>query len=424
MLGVGVFGAALALLFSVWGRKPSEVLLAVYLVEMAWVLAYPVYSGLDAMLFKTGVVPDWLRDLNPFVLAFAPYDRPGTLEWADYAWFLLATFGAAAACTLLAVVCVRPFTLRHDAVTGRPRPAAARARRRWGPVLDRDPLRWYEWHCRRPPRWARGVWWAYAIAAVLGSGLVVYALGAAGRPGAGGAVVVNMLQLPVGLLLAGVGTVTALADERARGSLDVLLTTPLPTPAVVRAKWRAAFRPMARLAVLPVLVAAAVAWNYRAVSLLPWWAVRADNWYLVPLLAGLILTYGAALTSLGLALATWVPRAGRAIGAWVAAYALLCLGWPVGVMLLSGSGGGIERIGPALASPFFGSGVITELLDHGRPDDAFVIAFWAVLWTLLLLAAAAVLYWLTVVTFDRCLGRVPERGQRQPPRFAGRRNGV
>src|SRR5262249_13720601 len=104
LLGTGVFRPALALLFSVWGRKPHEVLLVVYLIEVLWLLAYPIYLAVDAVVFRTGATGEWLRDLNPYALAFAPYTRPGTVEWGEYGQFLLGTFGAAAACTLLAVV--------------------------------------------------------------------------------------------------------------------------------------------------------------------------------------------------------------------------------------------------------------------------------------------------------------------------------
>src|SRR5207253_7534520 len=107
MLGTGVFGCALAVLFSVWGRKPHEVLLAVYFVEVLWLLAYLLWSGFDAAVLQTGRVPEWLLWLNPFALALAPYGRAATVGWWEYGRFLLVTFGAAAACTLLAIASVR-----------------------------------------------------------------------------------------------------------------------------------------------------------------------------------------------------------------------------------------------------------------------------------------------------------------------------
>ena len=62
-----------------------------------------------------------------------------------------------------------------------------------------------------------------------------------------------------------------------------------------------AFRTVPLLAVLPVLIAAALATH---------------TWFMIGpvLIGGLIVSYGAAITSLGLALATWLPRMGRVIG--------------------------------------------------------------------------------------------------------------
>ena len=42
--------------------------------------------------------------------------------------------------------------------------------------------------------------------------------------------------------------------------------------------------------------------------------------FAVPLMIGLVLAYGAGVTSLGLACATWVRRFGRAVAAGVALY--------------------------------------------------------------------------------------------------------
>ena len=58
----------------------------------------------------------------------------------------------------------------------------------------------------------------------------------------------------IGLLLLSVDSATSLAEERARGSLDVLMTTPLSTRSIVWAKWRGAYRRVLSLAVLPAIV--------------------------------------------------------------------------------------------------------------------------------------------------------------------------
>jgi ABC-type transport system involved in multi-copper enzyme maturation permease subunit len=434
MLGTGVFGTALALMFSVWGRKPHEVLLVVYLVEILWLLAYPIYAAVDATVFKTGVVPNWLRDLNPFSLAFAPYTRPGTVEWSEYGWFLLVTFTAAAACTLLAIVSVRPCTLRHDAVIQRPKDRSARPRRRRGPTLDRNPLLWYEWHRKRPSRWTRAVWLVYTAFAVGGAVLVLYEwLSALLLPGGPGPMVgpsfLNALVPAVGLLLAGVAAVTALADERVRGNLDVLLATPLPTRSIVWAKWRAAFRPVPRLLLLPAFLSALLAWYPVqmavpvAVGMVPppapdW----ARGWVFAALMVGLFLACGLFLTSLGLALATLIPRVGRAIAYAVGLYAVQCLGWPFIALGLLSSPNGREPIGAALLSPIFAGGVLTQFIQfpYQMNDQAWDLFEWGLIWLSALTAAAVVLYLLALATFDRCMSRIPERGMRpRRPKVTG-----
>jgi len=44
-LGAGVFGCALALLLSVWGDRPPDVLLGTYTVLAVWLLAWPLTCG-------------------------------------------------------------------------------------------------------------------------------------------------------------------------------------------------------------------------------------------------------------------------------------------------------------------------------------------------------------------------------------------
>ena len=65
--------------------------------------------------------------------------------------------------------------------------------------------------------------------------------------------VINGVQVAAGLLLLSVSAATSLAEERQRGSLDVLLATPLSTRSIVWGKWWGAFRGVPPLLVLPVL---------------------------------------------------------------------------------------------------------------------------------------------------------------------------
>ena len=52
----------------------------------------------------------------------------------------------------------------------------------------------------------------------------------------------NGFQVAVGLLLLSVGAATSLAEERVRGSLDVLLSTPMSTRSILAGKWWGSFR--------------------------------------------------------------------------------------------------------------------------------------------------------------------------------------
>ena len=52
----------------------------------------------------------------------------------------------------------------------------------------------------------------------------------------------NAFQVSLGLLLLSVGAATSLAEERVRGSLDVLLSTPMSTRSILAGKWWGSFR--------------------------------------------------------------------------------------------------------------------------------------------------------------------------------------
>ena len=173
---------------------------------------------------------------------------------------------------------------------------------------------WREWQRRRPSRWSVAVWGLFGCSAG-GFSLwaIADALGGAGPGDRELGAVVNGLQVAAGLLLLSVSAATSLAEERQRGSLDVLMATPLSTRSIVLGKWWGAFRGVPPLTVLPVLIAAALA-THTGFALGP------------ALIGGLILAYGAAITSLGLALATWMPRMGRAVGLTAGLYVVVLIG--------------------------------------------------------------------------------------------------
>jgi hypothetical protein len=131
------------------------------------------------------------------------------------------------------------------------------------------------------------------------------------------------------------------------------------------------------------------------------------------LTAALVLAYGAVVTSLGLALAAWQPRLGRAIGASVAAYLAVAVIYPA-IALVS------FRLGPddvvfLWPSPFFGMfipmGWFSWRFPSSDPGRLVAMSVWVII-------ASAVAYGLLRVTlaiFDHLLGRVPERPGRFVP---------
>jgi ABC-type transport system involved in multi-copper enzyme maturation permease subunit len=245
----------------------------------------------------------------------------------------------------------------------------------------------------------RAIWGLFAVGAVVATALSV-PLGPIDYRSRDPAVLANMFIVVLGLLLFSVSAVTSLAEERARGSLDVLLTTPLSTPSIVWGKWWGAYRTVPLLAALPAVNMAAVNRGW-------------ESWPLAVLGVGLILAYGAALTSLGLALATWLPRLGRA-AAWSAVgYVLMAIVPLMAAGLLQDRIKHFEWI--ATASPLFGVGAVTESVAAVRDFRSPGQERWvqlvgpAAFWVAAHFALAAALLWATLATFDRCLGRVRQR---------------
>jgi hypothetical protein len=80
----------------------------------------------------------------------------------------------------------------------------------------------------------------------------------------------------MGMLMLSTSAAGSLAEERERESLDVLLSTPLSTGAILRGEWWGAYRRFVPLALLPALIAASLAlqsgrWNLAsALSTFDW----------------------------------------------------------------------------------------------------------------------------------------------------------
>jgi ABC-type transport system involved in multi-copper enzyme maturation permease subunit len=406
-VGVAVLGCALALTISVWGTKTHEVLLGTYLVWGLWLLLSPALWTLQTWGLIGGGRPDWLDKIEPFWLCFGPTWRPGSITLADQVIFLGAALAISVALTVLSVRHVRAVAVRQG--TG-----VKKERLRWlrlnvnvlaplltrlpGPGLDPNPILWREWHRSRPSRWARIAWAIYVIVTVFFSFMVIFSAGGGGWRN-GMAAWICGLQVSAGLLLLSVSAATALGEERVRGSLDVLLSTPMPTSAIVWGKWWGTYRLVPLLAVLPALLVGAM-----AMSGAP------GRWLGVPLIIALILAQGAAVTSLGLALATWVSRIGRAVVLSVSAYVLVTVGWIFFLLVAVPRSHELQE-GLMAASPFFGAGDLTFLAGESSVRNWSSFVGWVSFWTIAYLVAAGALLAATLVTFNRCLGRLPERGQ-------------
>lgn len=431
VLGCAVFGCTLALTLSVWGRKTHEVLMATYVFGILYLLSAPILAVIQSGL-PTAWRPSWfptfmgLLEYNPIFLVLAavegppPGMRPVTL-WTQAK---LLGLGLAVSAVLVGVATwrIRRVVIRQ---LGQGERASQRRRARWsidaidperlgqrgrrlvrlhqlyrrivpGPSLDRNPVLWRECQRKRPSRWDLVLWGIYVL---LCGGFSLYSISLmidGQRWGRQLGMVVNALQVAGGLLMLSVSAATSLAEERQRGSLDVLMATPLPTRSIVWGKWWGTFWLVPRLLILPSLLTFALSFY-------------TGHLWGVALMAGLILAYGAAITSLGLALATWMPRMGHAVGTTVGLYIMMCIGWIPLSFVIFGEGPGDEGPGVAAGSPPMGVGIYSSLLAGDGPSHEFVgQTAWTIFWTLAYGGVALALLLATLGTFNRCLGRVDD----------------
>ena len=99
----------------------------------------------------------------------------------------------------------------------------------------------------------------YITLAVAGTGWGLITLSENHQRGAEFLELVNGFQATFGLMLVSLTAPTVLAEERVRGSLDVLLATPLSTDRIVLAKWWGIYRVVPALALLPAIGAVFIA---------------------------------------------------------------------------------------------------------------------------------------------------------------------
>jgi len=449
-VALAIFGCTLALAISVRATKTHEVLMAVYGIEAVWVLG-PIVWWLLAETDVVSGTPAWFVDINPFVLAWAPY-----VAWSrslDVAWFagvLGGVLAISAGLTVYAVLRLRaevtcgtgPRGLRLSTRLGRV--MARLSSWRPGPSLDSDPVLWRESRRGRPSRLARVVWGVFIALSLAGTGWGIVTTVDDYRFGGDFLLFVSGLEATFGLLLVSLAAPTVLAEERVRGSLDVLMTTPLSTDRIVLAKWRGAYRAVPALALLPAIGAVCIAASAPEVSP-SIWRIRPtpapldviDRIACVCLPVGMLLAQGAAVISVGLALATWSRRVGRAVAMSVTAYALVAFISPILIEISPEVliGLGLFARGDQASMEFFTEVVVTACPFGGQLVTAMTASFptsqsrWAlyigqVIVLLATLGFSLIVLALTIATFDHCAGRVserPRRARRPPRRVAGQR---
>jgi hypothetical protein len=216
----------------------------------------------------------------------------------------------------------------------------------------------------------------------------------------------------------------AMSEERQRGSLDLLAATALSTRTIVLGKWLGTLRRVALLAVGPGWMGLALAASIKPPQMIPLGAMaryyeevsEGVAFLAAGVLIATILAHGALIASVGLALATWIARQSRAIALSVGFAVLVGAGWPILIGVSPIGRAGLGRAGPGMMclSPVV---AFTELVDvvasrhRYRSGDAL---WWITFWDVECLVLALGLLWLSVRTFDRCFGRIPERPRRVP----------
>jgi ABC-type transport system involved in multi-copper enzyme maturation permease subunit len=425
ILVVALLGCTMAMALSVWARKPHEVVLVVYTFWMLVLLVYPIWL----VLSHAGVVSppaSWSLELSPYYVAFAPYFAPGRLDPWDYLVLFAATLAASAALVGLASWQMRPVARRgideHRKGAGLG-PIGRMIRWLPGPSLDGNPVLWREWHRARPSRWLLIlivlIGGSTSVACLIGAHSAWrYGLGTGppARPGIAAGVAGLMLQVTFGLLMLSAVAPMSMSEERQRGSLDLLAATTLSTPTIVLGKWLGTLRLVALLLVAPALMGFALATADKVPRPIP--AGSAPRYYAeisggallvgAGLVVATVLVHGALIASVGLALATWMRRQGRAIAFGVGFAVMVGAGWPI---LIIASRMGPDGQGIASLSPIASVGNLVGNLTN-RLRYFLDYHWWTAFWDLECLVLALGLLWLTVRTFDGCFGRMSERPRR------------
>jgi hypothetical protein len=120
-----------------------------------------------------------------------------------------------------------------------------------------------------------------------------------------------------------------------------------------------------------------------------------------------IVVHGALVTSVGLALATWIKRPSRAIAMSVCVFVLVAIAWPICAYSAApfGYAQGLAALSPVAA--------VALLADTAMiRGQVWSYHLWLTFWDVMVAYGAFGLLVLTIRSFDGCFGRMPEQIRR------------
>jgi ABC-type Na+ efflux pump permease subunit len=284
-----------------------------------------------------------------------------------------------------------------------------------GPSLDGNPVLWREWH-RNRSAWMSALLVVLVVMTIVACGFKAVSIwNVAPERGYGGlfgydGIYLYLLPVFFGLLVLSAVAPMSLSEERQRGSLDVLMATPLSTRSIVVGKWLSVFWIVPWLAAGPALIGLALAISPPLRSRHGYGVALMELSERLPaggLLAITIMAHGAAMISLGLCLATWVQRQATAVGINVTAFVLVACAWPWVVWMSWGRPPDPDSVRWDLLSPIVTVTLIVgdlvgPVYDYRMPLGTIAVFDAAVV------LAAIILLVANIRTFDRNLGRMPE----------------
>ena len=140
-------------------------------------------------------------------------------------------------------------------------------------------------------------------------------------------------------------------------------------------------------------------------------ALETGQWLPVLLLFAMILGFGAALASFGLALATRLQRVGSALAWCVGTYVFITVVWVLLMMVLFRGHDEVICSG----SPFVAAAILTACGEDVPMPDVYGRALcWNLIWFAVYMGTALFLFRWTVRNFNRYCGRMEDKSQKRP----------